>query len=243
MKNQPRIIFTTDVNGTTTPDNTFAELVRPDNLHDRMIELMKRYTNGFCSFSDVLPEMKNLTSNVSRQRLETYARQVPLFEGVESTIDALTCSGLFDAVVALSTTGFAGMMALVNKYRHGSRLKVAASPVLVDLLDNSEQKCLIHAITSENDKITVLDNLIKIHFPDPALIFHAGDTLGDFPALVHAAQKGGTGIAFCPNQALKQKIQDLRSTLRKRIEIVMANPGSVPDYMAVLTIIKSKCRI
>ncbi len=241
MKNKPRIIFTTDVNGTTTPDNTFAELVRPDGFHDRMVELMKRYTNGACSFSDVLPEMKNLTCNVTRHRLDAYARQIPFFHGVEKALDILTDPRCFDAMVALSTTGFAGLMALVNKIRHGSRLKVAASPVLLDLLEDSEQKCLIGTITEENDKVKVIDSLIKTHVPEPGMIFHAGDTLGDFPALVHVAKNGGTGIAFCPNEALKNRIQALGSRLQKHIQVVDPNPDNGPDYLKVLNIIKGKC--
>jgi phosphoserine phosphatase len=107
---KPTIIVTTDVNGTTTPDNTFGELVRPDGLFDEMEQLMKSYTSGSCKFSAVLPRMKHLSGGVDRSRLESYAHKIPLYTGVTTTLDALTQSGNVDAKVALSTTGFAGLI-------------------------------------------------------------------------------------------------------------------------------------
>lgn len=242
MKPIPRIIFTTDVNGTTTPDNTFAELVRPDNMHEQMSQLMESYTTGLCKFSDVLPEMEKLARYVDRLRLESYAKQMPLFHGVEETLRQLTDTRFFEAKVTLSTTGFAGLMVLLNKFRHGLRLRVAASPVFLNFLSGQERKCLMGAITEENDKTRVMDELISTHVPEPGMIFHVGDTMGDFPALVHTAKKGGTGIAFCPNESLKTRIHAIDPAIKKRIAIVNPIPGKGPDYFEVFRIVQNKIR-
>jgi phosphoserine phosphatase len=202
---KPKIIVTTDVNGTTTPDNTFGELVRPDGLFDEMEQLMKNYTSGSCKFSAVLPRMNRLSGGVDRSRLESYAHKIQLYPGVTTTFDELTQSGNVDAKVALSTTGFAGLMALVNKFRHGFSLSVAASPVLLRLLGQEEKSCLIRPITDEEEKVRVIDDLVKLYRPDRHLLFHVGDTMGDFLAIKHAAQLGGTGVAFNPNKPLKKK--------------------------------------
>ena len=146
---RPTIVVTTDVNGTTTPHNTFGELVRADGLFDEMEKLMKSYTSGSCKFSDVLPKMKHLASDVDRSRLEAYAHEMPLYPGVTKTFDDLTQSENVDTKVALSTTGFGGLLALVNKFRHGSLLTVAASPVLVHLLREEEKSCLIRPVTDD----------------------------------------------------------------------------------------------
>jgi len=112
---RPRIVVATDVNGTTTPHNTIAELVWANGLFDEMQELIKSYTSGSCKFSDVLPRMKDLAAGVDRSRLDSYARKMPLYAGVATTLDELAQSENVEAKVALSTTGFAGLMALVNK--------------------------------------------------------------------------------------------------------------------------------
>jgi phosphoserine phosphatase len=242
IKRKPRLVLTTDVNGTITPDNTFAEIVRCDGHYDRMVELMNLYTTGQCSFSEVFPKMEKLTYRVNRERIKNYVLKMPLFAGVQKTFGALTSSEQVDSAIVLSTTGFAGLIALMNKYRHGFKLKVAASPALLDCLTADEKNCLTRIILSENDKILILDDLIKTHNPDPGLIFHVGDTLGDFPALVHAVQKGGVGIAFCPNDVLKKRIGSLSHQLRNNIIQIIPKPGIDPDYRHVLDIVAHRLR-
>jgi len=241
-KGKPRLVLTTDVNGTTTPDNTFAEIVRSDDHYDGMEGLMNRYTTGQCPFSDVFPKMNQLTTHVDRARIIQYVIKMPLFTGVEKTFETLVSSENIDGVIALSTTGFGGLMALMNKYRHDFKLKVAASPALLDCLMAEEKTCLIRKILSETDKTLVLDDLIKAYQPYPGLIFHVGDTLGDFPALVHAANQGGLGIAFCPNDALTQKINALNQHIRTGIVQVTPKPGTGPDYSDVFDIVFRKIR-
>ena len=176
---RPRIVVTTDVNGTTTPDNTFGELVRADGLYDEMAHLMREYTSGECRFLEVLPRMRRLARMVPRERLELYAGTMPLYAGVEETLGELIHSKNLDAKLALSTTGFAGLMALVNKLRHNFSLSVAASPVLVQLLREEEKSCLIRPITDEEEKTKVIEDLVRLHGPSKSLIFHIGDTMGD----------------------------------------------------------------
>jgi phosphoserine phosphatase len=234
----PRIVLTTDVNGTTTPHNTFAELVKPDGLFDEMERLMRGYTSGSCGFSTVLPRMKNLALAVDRSRLESYAQEMPLYKGVVETLQALTQSQNLDAKIALSTTGFAGLMALVNRLRHGSLLSVAASPVLVHLLSQREKSCLIRAITDEQEKAKVIDDLVTSHQPNSQLLFHIGDTMGDFSAIKHVAVQGGIGISFNPNEALKRKLSDLSRDLRARICEIDFGADQEPDFNRVADIVK-----
>ncbi len=235
---RPTMVVTTDVNGTTTPHNTFGELVRADGLFDEMEKLMKSYTCGSCKFSDVLPKMKHLVSGVDRSRLESYARIMPLYRGVSTTFDDVIQSANVDAKVALSTTGFAGLMALVNKFRHMFLMSVAASPVLVHLLSEEERSCLIRPITEEEEKMRVIDDLVDLHRPSRHLLFHIGDTMGDFLAIQHAAELGGVGIAFNPNEPLKASISNLPRNLRKRISQINFAAGQQPDYARVGDIIR-----
>jgi phosphoserine phosphatase len=230
---KPRIVFTTDVNGTTTPDNTFAELVRADGLFGEMAALMGGYTAGQCRFSDVLSEMKQLAWRVDRERLESYAGRMPLYAGVIETLDELSRSESVNAKLALSTTGFAGLMALLNKLRHNSLLDVAASPVLVELLREEEKSCLIRPITDEGEKTKVIDDLVRLHSPSKSLIFHIGDTLGDFQGIRHAAALGGIGICFNANEALRASIAQLSQDYRTRICQISFSPGEEPDYAKV----------
>ncbi len=241
-KDLPRLVFTTDVNGTTTPENTFGELVRSEGLYDRMANLMTMYTTGRATFSEALPQMRELAASVDRERLEGYARKMALFPGVRKTLDRVTGSRNVRAYAALSTTGFAGLMALVNKYLHGGRLAVAGADVLVDLLSPEEKKCICGFIASEEDKVRILDGLIEKHEPHQGLVFHVGDTLGDFPGLVHAAAKGGLGIAFCPNQPLKERIDSLEKDIRKNIACVHPKADIGPDYGEVLDIVEERVR-
>lgn len=235
---KPKIIVTTDVNGTTTPDNTFGELVRPDGLFDEMEQLMKSYTSGSCKFSAVLPRMNRLSVGIDRSRLESYAHKIPLYPGVTTTLDELTQSGNVDAKVALSTTGFAGLMALVNKFRHGFSLSVAASPVLLHLLGQEEKSCLIRPITDEEEKVRVIDDLVKLYRPNRHLLFHVGDTMGDFLAIKHAAQLGGTGVAFNPNKPLKKSISSLSRDLRIKICEIDFAADNEPDYGRVGDVVR-----
>jgi phosphoserine phosphatase len=237
---RPRIVVTTDVNGTTTPHNTFAELVRVDGLFDEMETLMQRYTSGRCSFSAVLPKMRHMAAGVDRSRLELYAHSMPMYTGVPEIFEELTKSENVDSMVALSTTGFAGLMALVNKLRHGSLLSVAASPVFVHLLSQRERSCLIREITDEQEKVMVIDDLVNSHRPHSRLLFHIGDTMGDFLAIEHAAELGGIGICFNPNEALKTRIRDLSSELRIRICEIAFAADEEPNYAVVGDIIKEK---
>ena len=233
-----RIVVTTDVNGTTTPDNTFAELVRADGLYDEMAKLMRGYTTGQCRFSEALPQMRQLAGGVDRQRLESYASAMPLYAGVMKTFGELTRSENLDAKLVLSTTGFAGLMALVNKLRHEFSLRVAASPVLIELLHEEERSCLIRPITDEEEKTKVIDDLVHLHRPSKALIFHIGDTMGDFPGIRHAAALGGVGIGFRPNEALKASIAGLSQDYRSRICEISFPPDEEPDYARVGDVIK-----
>jgi phosphoserine phosphatase len=235
---RPRMVITTDVNGTTTPDNTFAELVKPDGLFDAMEALMKRYTSGSCKFSAVLPKMKSLVADVDRPRLESYAQAMPLYTGVTKTFDEVIQSENLEAKLALSTTGFAGLVALVNKFRHGGMFHVAASPVLVHLLSQEEKSCLIRSITDEEEKIRVIDDLVNVHKPSKQLLFHIGDTMGDFLAIKHAAELGGIGVGFKPNEPLKASIASLPKGLRTRICEIEFAADEEPDYARVGDVIK-----
>lgn len=232
------IVVTTDVNGTTTPHNTFGEIVRADGLYNEMQRLMKSYTTGNQKFSAVLPHMRSLASKVTRNRLLSYARRMPLYPGVTSVFDELGQCRNIDAKVALSTTGFAGLMALVNKLRHRNCLRVAASPVLTNRLTEEEKTCLIRPITEEEDKVQVIDDLVDLHRPDNKLVFHVGDTMGDFPAIRHVAERGGWGIAFNPNDSLQTSISSLRKDVRRRISIIDFKTDEKPDYTSVGNVIK-----
>ena len=235
---RPTIVVTTDVNGTTTPHNTFGELVRADGLFSEMEKLMRSYTCGSCNFSDVLPKMKHLVSGVDRSRLESYAQEMPLYPGVSTTFNDLIQSENIDAKIALSTTGFAGLMALVNKFRHLSLMRVAASPVLINLLREEEKSCLIRPIIKEEEKMQVIDDLVDLYKPSRHLLFHIGDTMGDFFAIKHAAELGGIGVAFNPNEPLKASISNLSRNLRKRIPQICFVAGQQPDYAKVGDIIR-----
>lgn len=235
---RPTIVVTTDVNGTTTPDNTFGELVRADGLFDEMEKLMKSYTSGSCKFSAVLPRMKYLSGGVDRSRLESYARKIPLYTGVTTTFNELTQSQNVDAKVALSTTGFAGLMALVNKFRHGFSLSVAASPALLHLLGQEEKSCLIRPITDEEEKVQVIDDLVNLYRPNRHLFFHIGDTMGDYLAIKHAAELGGIGIAFNPNEPLKKSISSLSRDIRTRICEIDFAANEKPDYARAGDVVK-----
>jgi phosphoserine phosphatase len=235
---KPCIVVTTDVNGTTTPDNTFAELVRADGLYDEMAYLMSGYTSGECRFSEVLPRMRHLAGKVDRQRLVSYASTIPLYAGVIDTVDELTQSGNLDAQLALSTTGFAGLMALVNRLHHNSLLHVAASPVLIELLLEEEKSCLIRPITDEEEKTKVIDDLVGLYKPSKRLIFHVGDTMGDFPGIKHVAALGGIGIGFNPNEVLRTSIAGLSQDYRTRICEIIFSPHEEPDYSRVGDVIK-----
>ena len=235
---KPRIVVTTDVNGTTTPHNTFAELVRADGLYDEMAGLMRGYTSGECRFPEVLPRMKHLVERVDRQRLESYANTMPLYAGVAKTFDELRESRNLNANLAFSTTGFAGLMALVNKLHHRSSLSVAASPVLVELLREEEKPCLIRPITDEEEKTKVIDDLAGLHRPTKALIFHIGDTMGDFPGIRHTAELGGMGIGFNPNEALRISIAGLSKDVRSRVCEISFGANEEPDYARVGDVIK-----
>jgi len=228
----------TDVNGTTTPHDTFSELVRADGLFDEMNILMTSYTDGKCRFSHVLPRMKHLAAGIDRGRLESYAQKMPLYPGVTKTLNDLTHSENVDARVALSTTGFAGLVALVNKFRHRFLLTVAASPVLVHLLSEKEQSCLIRPIIDEEEKVRVIDDLVTRHRPNRRLLFHVGDTMGDFLAIKHAAELGGIGVAFNPNEALKATISRLSRTLRTRICEMDFASHETPNYAKVGDLIR-----
>lgn len=238
LSERPSIVVTTDVNGTTTPDNTFGELVRADGLFPQMNDLMQSYTSGKSTFAEVLPKMEELAHGVDRSRLETYAHKMPLFAGVTSTFDALTQSETVRAKVALSTTGFAGLMALVNRFRHRFLLNVAASPVLLHLLSEEETSCLIRPITSEEEKIAVIQDLVGRHPPTGPLLFHVGDTMGDFPGIRHVAEQGGIGVAFNPNKALKARIRALPKAVRERISEIDFVAGEGPNYARVGDIIR-----
>lgn len=234
MRNdRPRLVFTTDVNGTTTPVNTFAELVRPWGTDVLMARLMAGYTTGMVGFADVLPEMRRLAAVVDRKRLLDVARGLAFFPGAEEVLSKISSSASVNSLAALSTTGFAGLMALLNTLRHGGLLKVAASPVLGELLTDSEKSALIRPILAESHKTLVIDDLVAAHRPNPGLVFHVGDTLGDFNGIRHAAETGGLGIAFNPNAPLVLKIGDLPLSARKNIRLIEFPPDTTPDYTLV----------
>lgn len=235
---RPGLVFTTDVNGTTTPDNTFAELVRPDGHHGEMAALMADYTTGRRPFAEVLPAMAELAADVSRATVEGYAHVMPLFPGAAEGLAQLAASQTLRVSAALSTTGFAGLMALVNKARHGGLLGVAASPVLVGHLTEEETACLLQPILREDDKTKVLDSLVKQSAPAPGMVFHVGDTLGDFPAITHAAGLGGMGVAFSPNPELLARIGGLPRDVRGRVAVLRFAPGETPDYNQVLDVVR-----
>jgi hypothetical protein len=140
--------------------------------------------------------------------------------------------------LALSTTGFGGLIALVNKLRHRSLLGVAASPVLVELLWQEEKACLIRPVTDEQEKTKVIDDLVSLHRPSKGLIFHIGDTMGDFPGIRHAAALGGIGVCFNPNGALRASIARLSQDYRSRICEISFPPDEKPDYGRVGDVIK-----
>lgn len=237
---RPRIVFTTDVNGTTTPVNTFAELVKPFGRAGEMTGLMSDYTTGKASFADVLPRMRVLADVVDRNRLWEVAQNLPFFPGALETLSRISSSPAVNAAAALSTTGFAGLIALLNALRHGGRLKVAASPVLVELLTDSEKSALIRPILAESHKTLVMDDLVAIHRPAPGLVFHVGDTLGDFDGIRHAAETGGLGIAFNPNAPLASRLNGLAGPTRKNIRHLVFAPGDQPDYTRVLSAVNER---
>jgi len=233
-----KVIVTTDVNGTITGDNTFGELVRRHGRFEQMQALMDRYTTGACRFQDVLPEMQGLAEVVERPDLEAYAKEMPFYKGVAAVLGALIKSRDLDATIALCTTGFAGLMALVNRYRFNSQLLVAASPVLVERLRAEEKACLIRPIIAEQAKAQVLDELVG---PDGAIegtVFHVGDTLGDFYGIRRAAEIGGVGIAFRPNAALKGAVSRLPGDLCKRVAVIEFASGVPVDFARVGDVIR-----
>ncbi len=240
-ENRPRLVFTTDLNGTTTPENTFAGLVH-DNpaAAAEMRRLMEAYTTGRSSFAGVMPDMARLAAGLTRSRVEDYARSLPLFPGAAEVLESLSSSATVSAACALSTTGFAGLAAIVNGLRHGGRLLVAASPVLVHLLNDAEKSRLIRPITAEADKTRVLDDLAALHRPSPGLIFHVGDTLGDLPGILHAAELGGLGIAFNPNAALLERLKGLPPDSASRVRIIRPEPGKSPDYGEVGAVVRER---
>lgn len=230
---RPRLVFTTDVNGTTTPANTFGLLVRPFGTEAEMARLMADYTTGRAGFAGVLPEMRRLAAVVDRKRLLDVARSLAFFPGAAEVLSRISSSASVNALAALSTTGFAGLMALLNTLRHGGLLKVAASPVLAELLTDSEKSALIRPILAESHKTLVLDELVRAHDPHPGLVFHVGDTLGDFDGIRHAAETGGLGIAFNPNAPLAERLGDLPLSTRRNIRLLVFSPGISPDYNEV----------
>jgi phosphoserine phosphatase len=241
MSKKARLVFSTDVNGTLTPDNTFAKLVEPDGLAGEMEALMEAYTTGRCSFAKVLPQMEKLAKKVPRKRVEDYAWAMPLFPGAADTIETLLNSASVRVRAVLSTTGFAGLIGLFNEIRFGGRLYVAASPVLLELLDKRQKRRLVRTVVAEADKAIVLEHLAAIHRPHEGLIFHVGDTLGDLPGLLQAAKLKGTGIAFCPNSELAAALaHEAPRELAGRVEVVLPGPDGRPDYGKVLEIVRQK---
>jgi phosphoserine phosphatase len=184
--------------------------------------------------------MRDLAAGVDRYRLETYAKAMPLHAGVVTTLDDLTRSENVDAKLALSTTGFAGLMALVNKFHHTFSLAVAASPALGHLLSQHEKSCLIRSITDEEEKVRVLDDLTSLHEPDKHLLFHIGDSMGDFLVIRHVAAVGGIGIAFNPNKPLKVSIAGESRNIRTRICELDFPPGENPNYTRVGDVIREE---
>ncbi|MBU2490258.1 MAG: hypothetical protein KKA60_12780 [Proteobacteria bacterium] len=239
MEKRPHLIFTTDVNGTTTPENSFAELVRPLGRNREMARHMAAYTSGERPFSQVLAPMADLARGVDRERLAAYAREMPLFPGAAETLDRLVASESVRARVALSTTGFAGLMTLVNRFRHHGRLLVAASPVLEDLLTPEERACLIRRVSREEDKVEVIRDLTA-GADGPVLLFHVGDSLGDFPALEYVARSGGTGLAFCPNPALAHALEGLSAETRRRVAVIRPAHGDPPSWEPLAAVVAER---
>lgn len=238
---RPRLVFTTDLNGTTTPENTFAALVEGEGKKASMRELMGEYTTGRRRFAEVLPGMEGLAAGVTRERVLAYAGGMPFFPGAEDFLARLCESPEVDALAAYSTTGFAGLAAAVSVIRHGGRLRAAASPVLLDLLTEGERALLLRPIRAEEDKARVLEELAAEHGPAPGLIFHVGDTLGDLPGIVKAAEMGGMGIAFCPNAELRKAIAGMDAGLRENVRIVGPGPAG-PDYGKVGELVEERVR-
>lgn len=201
---------------------------------------MNSYISGSCRFSNVLPKMKHMAANVDRDRLESYARAMPLYKGVTKILGELAESENVHSKVALSTTGFAGLMALMNKYRHGFLLSVAASLILVHLLNPGERSCLIRPITDEQEKVRVINDLVDSHRPDSRLLFHVGDTMGDFFAIRHAAERGGIGVGFKPNEPLRARIADLSGDIRAGIREIDFASDEEPDYGRVGDVIREE---
>jgi phosphoserine phosphatase len=241
MSKKARLVFSTDLNGTLTPDNTFAKLVEPDGLADEMKALMEAYTTGQCSFARVMPQMEKLARGVTKKRVEDYAAAMPLFPGAARTLETLLDSPVVKVRATLSTTAFAGLACLLNEIRFCNRLLVAASPVLLELLDLRHKRRLVRTVVAEADKAIVLEHLAAIHRPHEGLIFHVGDTLGDLPGLLQAAKLNGTGIAFCPNSELLAALAlEAPKDLSERVEIVSPGPNGQPDYRQVLEIVRKK---
>ncbi|MEW5736449.1 MAG: hypothetical protein AB1921_16510 [Thermodesulfobacteriota bacterium] len=238
---KPRLVFTTDLNGTTTPENTFAALMADEEKKAAMRALMGEYTTGRKRFADVLPEMERLAAGVTRERALSYAGAMPYFSGVEETLVGLLGSSRVDALAAYSTTGFAGLVALISVRRHQGRLRAAASPVLRDLLTEEERRLLLRPIRAEGDKAKVLDDLCREHRPSPGLVFHVGDTLGDLPGIMHAAGLGGLGIAFCPNRELREAMENMAPALRENLRVVEPGPAG-PDYGRVGELVAERVR-
>ncbi|MDI6797408.1 MAG: hypothetical protein QMD09_10705 [Desulfatibacillaceae bacterium] len=241
MSKKARLVFSTDLNGTLTPDNTFAKLVEPDGLADKMKALMEAYTTGQWSFSKVLPQMEELAKGVSQKRAEDYAASMPLFPGAANTLETLLNSPSLRVRAVISTTAFAGLACLFNEIRFGNRLLVAASPVLLELLAVRHKRRLVRTVVAEADKAIVLEHLVAVHRPHEGLVFHVGDTLGDLPGLLQAAKLNGTGIAFCPNTELLAALaSEAPKDLSERVEIVLPGPDGQPDYNKVLELIRNK---
>jgi len=86
----------------------------------------------------------------------------------------------------------------------------------------------------------VIDDLIGLHGPDKGLLFHIGDTMGDSAAIRHAAELGGKGIAFNPNDSLQARILSLRKEVRQRISIIRFNTDEKPDYTRVGDVVRER---
>jgi predicted HAD superfamily phosphohydrolase len=93
-------------------------------------------------------------------------------------------------------------------------------------------------ITDEEEKTKVIDDLVRLHSPSKALIFHIGDTMGDFPGIRHAAALGGIGVGFNPNEALRASIARLSQDHRARICEISFRTDEEPNYARVGDIIK-----
>ena len=90
----------------------------------------------------------------------------------------------------------------------------------------------------EEGKMQVIDDLVDFYRPSRHLLFHIGDTMGDFVAIRHAAELGGIGVAFNPNEPLRASISNLSRNLRKRIPQICFVAGRQPDYARVGDIIR-----